>query len=182
LGFVFYFDKRYGGEIVDLNRTEEFDKFVVAYVNDIRKIVFSYVKNHHTMEDITQEVFLSAYSNLENFRGESSFKTWLLKIAVNKSKDYLKSWQYCKVQVTNWLAKEELGKNDVEMNVISNLRDRELANMIMQLPVKYREVIILYYYQDLDTNEISSLLNISVNTVKTRLIRGRDLVKGRFDF
>jgi RNA polymerase sigma-70 factor, ECF subfamily len=182
LGFVFILN---GGENVDLTGREDlidFNKIVLAYVNDIRKIVFSYVKNHHAMEDITQEVFLSAYNNLDHFRGDSSVKNWLIKIAVNKSKDYLRSWQYRRVQVTNWLAKEELDKNDVELKVISNFRDKELANIIMELPVKYREVIILYYYQDLDTNEISSLLNLSVNTVKTRLIRGRDLLKRRFDF
>jgi RNA polymerase sigma-70 factor, ECF subfamily len=170
---------------VDLTGREElmdFNKIVSAYVNDIRKFVFSYVKNHHAMEDITQEVFLSAYNNLDHFRGDSSVKNWLIKIAVNESKDYLRSWQYRRVQVTNWLTKEELDKNDVEWKVISNHRDRELANMIMEIPLKYREVIILYYYQDLDTNEIGSLLNLSVNTVKTRLIRGRDLLKRRFDF
>jgi RNA polymerase sigma-70 factor, ECF subfamily len=174
-----------GGENVDLTGREDlidFDKMVSAYVNDIRKIVFSYVKNHHAMEDITQEVFLSAYNNLDHFRGDSSVKNWLIKIAVNKSKDYLRSWQYRRVLVTNYLAKEELDKNDVELKVISNFREKELANNIMELPIKYREVIILYYYQDLDTNEISSLLNLSVNTVKTRLIRGRDLLKRRFDF
>jgi RNA polymerase sigma-70 factor, ECF subfamily len=160
----------------------EFNKIVETYVNDIRKIVFSYVKNHHTMEDITQEVFISVYNNLDNFRGESSIRTWLLRIAVNKSKDYLKSWHYRKIQFNNWIGKDEMVKKDVEGTILSNIRDKELANMIMELPVKYREVIILYYYQGLDTNEISSLLNVSVNTVKTRLIRGRDLVKRRFDF
>ncbi|MGD6858008.1 sigma factor [Bacillus infantis] len=62
----------------------EFEDIVKKYVNDIRKIVYTYVRNHHTMEDITQEVFWSAYRNYEQFRGESSVKTWLIKIAVNK--------------------------------------------------------------------------------------------------
>jgi RNA polymerase sigma-70 factor, ECF subfamily len=170
---------------VELDREgkmSEFNKIVETYVNDIRKIVFSYVKNHHTMEDITQEVFITAYNNLDKFRGEGSIRTWLLRIAVNKSKDYLKSWLYRKIQLTNWIGKDEMVRRDVEVTILNNIRDKELANMIMELPVKYREVIILYYYQGLDTNEISSLINVSVNTVKTRLIRGRDLVKRRFDF
>jgi RNA polymerase sigma-70 factor, ECF subfamily len=170
---------------VELDREgkmSEFNKIVETYVNDIRKIVFSYVKNHHTMEDITQEVFITAYNNLDKFRGESSVRTWLLRIAVNKSKDFLKSWHYRKIQLTNWIGKDEMVRKDVEVTILNNIRDKELANMIMELPIKYREVIILYYYQGLDTNEISSLLNVNVNTVKTRLIRGRDLVKRRFDF
>ncbi|MEW9110153.1 MAG: sigma-70 family RNA polymerase sigma factor [Cytobacillus gottheilii] len=169
---------------MDLKRKKhasEFNSIVELYVNDIRKIVFSYVKNHHTMEDITQEVFLTAYNNFHTFRDEGSIKNWLLKIAVNKSKDYLKSWNHRKVQMTHWFSKEEQSNKDTEETVISTLRDQELANSIMQLPVKYREIIIFYYYQELDTNEISSLLELNVNTVKTRLIRSRDLLKRRLD-
>lgn len=161
--------------------SNEFEKIVETYVNDVRKIVFSYVKNHHTMEDITQEVFLSAYHNMNKFRGESSMRTWLLKIAINKSKDYLKSWHHRKIQVTNWF-KDKPGIHTVEKTILQNTRDEELAGKIMELPIKYREVIILYYYQDLDTNDIARLLNLNVNTVKTRLIRSRDLIKRRFDF
>ncbi|WP_409275977.1 sigma-70 family RNA polymerase sigma factor [Neobacillus sp. SCS-31] len=160
--------------------TNKFDELVKEYVNDIRKIVYTYVKNHHTMEDITQEVFLSAFNNFASFRGESSIKTWLVKIAINKSKDYLKSWHYRAIQITNWI-KEESGNSNTEKTIIDNDRDKELARIIMELPIKYREVIILYYYEELDSIEISNILNLKINTVKTRLIRGRDLVKRRFE-
>lgn len=161
--------------------SEEFDEIVREYVNDIRKIVYTYVKNHHTMEDITQEVFWSAYRNLGQFRGDSAIKTWLIKIAINKAKDYLKSWHYRAIKITN-LIKEDSINRETEQAVIDNDRDQELAKVIMDLPIKYREVIILYYYEELDTNEISNILNINLNTVKTRLNRGRDLVKRRFNF
>ncbi|MFO1444588.1 sigma-70 family RNA polymerase sigma factor [Bacillus sp. Bva_UNVM-123] len=160
---------------------EEFDEIVREYVNDIRKIIYTYVKNHHTMEDITQEVFLSAYRNLGQFRGDSAIKTWLIKIAINKAKDYLKSWNYRAIKVTN-LIKEDSVSRKTEQVIIDNDWDQELARVIMDLPIKYREVIILYYYEELDTNEISNILNINLNTVKTRLNRSRDLVKRRLDF
>ncbi|AGX02558.1 MULTISPECIES: sigma-70 family RNA polymerase sigma factor [Bacillaceae] len=159
----------------------EFDEIVKEYVNDIRKVVYTYVRNHHTMEDITQEVFWSAYRNFEQFRGESSVKTWLIKIAVNKAKDYLKSWHFRTMQFTN-LIKEDTAKRDTEQMVLDHDRDMELARTIMDLPIKYREVILLYYYEDYDTAEISIILGLKQNTVKTRLIRGRDLLKRRFDF
>ena len=173
-----------GGEAVEpykAGNNEEFDEIVREYVNDIRKIVYTYVKNHHTMEDITQEVFWSAYRNLGQFRGDSAIKTWLIKIAINKAKDYLKSWHYRVIKITN-LIKEDSVSRETEQVVIDNDRDQELAKVIMDLPIKYREVIILYYYEELDTNEISNILNINLNTVKTRLNRGRDLVKRRFNF
>ncbi|OCA84525.1 hypothetical protein A8F94_15045 [Bacillus sp. FJAT-27225] len=154
---------------------------VETYLNDIRKVIFTYVKDYHMVEDITQEVFLTVFHKLKDFRGESSMKTWILKIAINKSKDYLKSWNYRKVQLTSWL-KEEPGANEVERTVMNKLQNHELAETIMKLPLKYREVVILYYYHDFDTNEISFLLNLNVNTVKTRLLRSKDLLKRRFDF
>jgi RNA polymerase sigma-70 factor (ECF subfamily) len=162
-------------------QVRDFEQIVEDYITDVKKIIFVYVKNYHAMEDITQEVFLSIYNNLSEFRGESPMKVWIFKIAINKSKDYLKSWHYRKVYLTS-LFKEETSKDDVEKTTISNIQSQKLSEIIMNLPIKYKEIIILYYYQDLDTTQISSILNLSVNTVKTRLIRGREIIKRRFDY
>ncbi|MFE8694747.1 sigma-70 family RNA polymerase sigma factor [Cytobacillus sp. FJAT-53684] len=157
-----------------------FETIVNDYLNEIRKLVYSYVKNHHTMEEITQEVFLTAYQKLDQFRGDSSIKTWLFQIAINKSKDYLKSWHYRYMSMNQFFQERGTVKS-VEAELIDKQRNQELAEAIMSLPVKYREIIILYYYYDLDSNEISNLLNMNVSTVRTRLTRGRDLIKRRFD-
>ncbi|RBP86577.1 RNA polymerase sigma (SigV) subunit [Cytobacillus firmus] len=159
----------------------EFEQLVEEYMTDVRKIIFVYVKNKQAMEDVAQEVFLSVYRNLNQFRRESSIKSWIMKIAVNKSKDYLKSWHYRKVSLSGFF-KEEPSRDDTEHKAISNFQNQELAEVIMNLPIKYREIIILYYYEDMDTAQISDILNVNVNTVKTRLIRGRELIKRRFEF
>lgn len=132
------------------------------------------------MEEITQEVFLTAFQKIEGFRGDSSLKTWLFTIAINKSKNYLKSWHYRYMSFNQFFQNKGSVKS-VETEIISMQRNRELAKAIMELPVKYREIIILYYYHDLDSNEISNLLNTNVSTVRTRLTRGRELLKRRFD-
>jgi RNA polymerase sigma-70 factor, ECF subfamily len=157
-----------------------FETFVMEYINDVRKLIYSYVKSHQTMEDLTQEVFISALQGYESFRGDSSIKTWLFKIAINKSKDYLKSWHYRRITLTNYF-QDQLQEKTTENQFMTNQRNWELARVIMSLPLKYRETIILYYYHELTINEVSELLNINVNTAKTRLIRGRDLIKRRFD-
>ncbi|WP_102275383.1 sigma-70 family RNA polymerase sigma factor [Cytobacillus massiliigabonensis] len=161
-------------------RDELFESIVHDYLNEIRKLIYSYVKNHHTMEEITQEVFLTAFQKIGEFRGDSSLKTWLYTIAINKSKDYLKSWHY-RYMSFNQFFQDRGSVKSVEEELISVQRNRELAKVIMALPVKYREIIILYYYHDLDSNEISILLNLNVSTVRTRLTRGRDLIKRRFN-
>lgn len=157
-----------------------FESIVHEYLNEVRKLVYSYVKNYHTMEEITQEVFLTAFQKIEEFRGDSSLKTWLFTIAINKSKDYLKSWHYRYMSFNQFFQNKGSAKS-VETEIISMQRNHELAKAIMELPVKYREIIILYYYHDLDSNEISNLLNTNVSTIRTRLTRGRELLKRRFD-
>ncbi|WP_369385783.1 sigma-70 family RNA polymerase sigma factor [Mesobacillus boroniphilus] len=64
------------------------------YGDKIIRLAYTYVRSHQAAEDITQEVFLKCYEKMHLFRGDSSYKTWLYKITVNKCKDYLKSWSY----------------------------------------------------------------------------------------
>ncbi len=132
------------------------------------------------MEEITQDVFLTVFQKLEEFKGDSSLKTWLYSIAINKSKDYLKSWHY-RYMSFNQFFQDRGSDKSIETEIIAMQRNFELSKTIMTLPVKYREIIILYYYHDLNSKEISTLLSINVSTVRTRLTRGRELIKRRFD-
>lgn len=159
----------------------DFDSLVNTYVNDIRKLIYSYVKHIQTVEDLTQDVFLSAYQGFSSFRGESSVKTWLFKIAINKCKDHLKSWHYRQILLTEFF-QEKINQDTAESEAMAGLEKKALARVIMMLPLKYREVIILYYYHDLSLPEICGLLNVNANTAKTRLARGRDLIKRRYHF
>ena len=81
---------------------ESFDleSLMRTYGNDVLRMAYSYVKDYDTAEDIFQEVFIKVNANLAAFRGESSIKTWLLRITVNACKDYLKS-AYSR-RVTMW--------------------------------------------------------------------------------
>ncbi|WP_053368645.1 sigma-70 family RNA polymerase sigma factor [Bacillus sp. FJAT-27245] len=158
---------------------EDFDTIVLTYVNDIRKLIYTYVRHTETVEDLAQEVFLAAYKGYRNFRGESSVKTWLFKIAINKSKDHLKSWHHRHLVLTEFF-QEKSNRDTAETEAMAGLEKQELAKAIMALPLKYREIIILYYYHDLSLPEICRLLNMNTNTVKTRLTRGRDLLKRRY--
>ncbi|WP_316572882.1 sigma-70 family RNA polymerase sigma factor [Neobacillus sp. YIM B06451] len=166
-------------EKVSRDEIGDFDILVLTYVNDIRKLIYSYVKHGETVEDLAQEVFLSAYQGYHNFRGDSSAKTWLFKIAINKCKDHLKSWHHRHLVLTEFF-QEKSSRSTAETEAIAGLEKQELAKAIMALPLKYREIIILYYYHDLSLPEISGLLNMNSNTVKTRLARGRDLIKRRY--
>ncbi|ETI67587.1 sigma-70 family RNA polymerase sigma factor [Neobacillus vireti] len=152
-----------------------------AYGDRIKRLVYSYVKDWGTASDLTQEVFVTAYMKLETFERRSSFKTWIFTIAVNKCKDYLKSWHYRNMVMNEKVFSFMKDKSKTpEEQVLRNDENRELLDAIWGLPLKYREVFLLHYYQDLSLQEMSTTLGIPITTVKTRLFRGKEKLKRFF--
>ncbi|CAG9623306.1 sigma-70 family RNA polymerase sigma factor [Sutcliffiella rhizosphaerae] len=153
------------------------EELFTKYSTDIKRIAFLYVKDSILVEDILQEVFISCFINLEKFKGKSSYKTWLLKITANKCRDALKRWSF-----KNIIYKDTLDDGykieETPENIFTTKQEEYLvAIQLLKLPLKYREVIILFYYQELSIEEISNILNININTTKTRLYRGRERFK-----
>ncbi|HYK73435.1 MAG TPA: sigma-70 family RNA polymerase sigma factor, partial [Pseudoneobacillus sp.] len=105
----------------------------------------------------------------------------IYSIAINKCKDYMKSWHY-----RNTIINEKFfsfmrdSKKTPEELLIEKSNNKELEKAIWSLPLKYREVFLLYYYQDLNLEEVSEALGIPISTVKTRLYRGKEKVKKSF--
>lgn len=146
------------------------------------RLAFFYVKNWSTAEDIVQEVFVAFYQKSDQFENRSSIRTYLAKITVNKSHDYLRSWKN-KIQLYSNLlfVQSASNKDSPEHLVISKDKNDKLIKEILDMSIKYREVILLYYYQEFTIREISKILNCSENTVKTRLSRARTILKSKFE-
>ena len=94
-------------------------------------------------------------------------------MTINKCKDYLKSWRYRKMTLTN----QFFGAKKDRAVAIEHAERLDIANAVLDLPIQLREVIIHYYYNELSVLEVSALLGVSDNTVKTRLRRARQLLK-----
>ena len=161
----------------DLKR-ETLDEIMVTYGTSILKLTYSYVKNYQVAEDISQEVFITCYMKIDEFKGESTLKTWLYRITINKCKDYLKSWSYKYFILTDNISRfsESEEKNTPERLLILSEEKKQLIHNIMNLPVKYREVLYLYYYEQLNIREISMLLGINENTLKSRMVKSKELL------
>ena len=146
------------------------------YGDYLKHLIYTYVKDIQKSEDIVQDVFIKFYNSLDRFDGRATIKTYLYRIAVNECKNHLKSWHFRKFEVTE---KIKMWKNreSAESEVIRKEQSETIADIVNQLPVKYREVIWLFYYLELSVAEIAEVLNCSVNTVKTRLARGRKQAK-----
>ncbi|AWE07656.1 RNA polymerase factor sigma C [Lysinibacillus sp. 2017] len=150
------------------------EKLMIDYGNELVRLAFSYVKDAEIAKDMVQNTFIKCYKNLESFRFDAQIKTWLYRITINECKDYLKSWNYKMVQVKSFI--NETAKSimpSTEKTVIDKYKNEEIKNTIFSLPKVYREVVYLYYYDSLTTEEIAKVLDVPVNTVKTRLRRAK---------
>jgi RNA polymerase sigma-70 factor (ECF subfamily) len=158
------------------------DEIMDLHGQEILQLVYSYVNNKQVAEDLTQEIFIKCYKSLHTYNGKSKLRTWLWRIAINHCKDFLKSWYNKNVVVTgeepaNHMTKKEM----VEQVVIQKEEDNELISVLMTLPIKYREVIYLFYYEELPIKEIAVVTEVNDNTVKTRLRRAKELLKERLE-
>ncbi|AYV68969.1 MULTISPECIES: sigma-70 family RNA polymerase sigma factor [Niallia] len=144
-----------------------------TYGHYLSRLAYALVKDREKAEDIVQDVFIRYYLQLDQFEGRSSVKTYLYRITVNECRNYFKSWAFRKVEVSKIKNTFLIHKETPEEAYLKQESKNYLADLLNKLPIKYKEVLWLYYYGELSTQEISEILNCSSNTVKTRLARGR---------
>jgi RNA polymerase sigma-70 factor, ECF subfamily len=148
------------------------------YSDDVYRLIFTYVKKNEVAEDLVQEVFIKCYKNIDDFKGNSSVKTWIISIAINQCKDYLRSAYSRYIYLSDKISSFAKGSTKTpEDLVLENNEKNLLTKEILNLPIKYREVIYLYYFQELKIREIADVLGVNENTLKSRLSRAKELVK-----
>ncbi|PWW31241.1 RNA polymerase sigma (SigV) subunit [Cytobacillus oceanisediminis] len=148
------------------------------YGTEVLHLAYSYVRNRQTAEDLAQEIFIKCYEKLDMFEGNSAIDTWLYRIAVNHCKDYLKSWHHRKMMVTDYISSFITAKHSgAEWQFFEKQNKSELLEEVFQMPIKYREIIFLYYFKEYSQKEISEICGLNLSTVKARMVRGRELLK-----
>jgi RNA polymerase sigma-70 factor, ECF subfamily len=163
---------------IDEYQKEVFISDIVnQYSEMIVRLAFTYLKDWGKSEDVMQEVFVTCYKKLDTFRGDSNIKSWLYKITINKCKDQMRKWDFRSFNIIKRLSGIQVYHSDSpELTLVIQEEFSQLAEVIMSLPIKYREVIILYYYEELSLHEISELLGTNPATVNTRLFRARGIL------
>jgi len=152
---------------------EEFNEKYERYSNMIFKICILNLKNIADAEDVTQEVFLKLMSQTnKEFVDADHEKCWIIRVTINLCKDKLKSfWNKNRNNIEDYqdLYSENLFEVDYH--------DLEILQKIIKLPLKYKKVIHLYYYEGYSVKEISEILNCGESTIKMRMKRGREILK-----
>jgi RNA polymerase sigma-70 factor (ECF subfamily) len=131
-----------------------------------------YLKDSHLAQDAVSDTFLKAHLNINKFKGDSSEKTWLTRIAVNCCKNIMRTRSYKNADL-------ELDEtHPAPSNAYGMLENSiTVSGEIAKLPVKYREVILLFYYREFTVKEIAKILKIPRTTVDYRLRYAKNLLK-----
>jgi|WetSurMetagenome_2_1015567.scaffolds.fasta_scaffold323324_1 RNA polymerase sigma-70 factor, ECF subfamily len=159
------------------SRSDEFtfEGIVELYTADVAAFANRLLGWPGDVDDITQEVFLAAYLGLKKFRHNCSIKTWLFTITINKCR----SFRYKKqLKLHNSQASGSPGQSSAaDAKLIKSETFEQIRNAVRALPAKYREAVVLRYLQELEMDQISTILKISKDAVNVRLSRAREYLK-----
>lgn len=164
---------------------EAFNILVKRYEKKVLNILYLQLGNIPDLEDLAQEVFIKVFKNLNRFRGEAKFSTWIYRITINVAYDYKRKFK------EGYSLDEPIGEDteDTFEKVISSEEEdplsivekedikKKLHKLIKELPKEYQEVLILREYEGLSYEEISEILRCPIGTVESRLYRARKELK-----
>jgi len=165
--------------------TAAYNALVVRYQRQVYNLAYRMLGNAEDAGDLVQETFLRAYGALASFRQDASFLTWLYKIASNLCIDQLRS-RKAKGALSLDVEREE-GREPAaadrqcapEDAAIRDAVQEVVQRAILNLPEKYRVVIVMRHLQDMSVEEIARALDLPTGTVKTHLFRAREMLRGR---
>ena len=162
-----------------------FDKLVLKHQDKLFNLCYWFLGDYHEANDSAQEAFIKAYRSLKKFRSESTFSTWLYRIAVNTCKNRLKSFDYRQKKKMVWLDNPggpEGGSTTMEIQdeAVSPMVELEkkerlvvIKRAIDSLPTEQKVVVVLRDIDGLPYEEIASITGFNLGTVKSRLARAR---------
>ena len=153
-------------------KEEAYRQLIEKYGNKLLRTCYLILKDKEEAEDVVQETFIKVFNKIDTFKEQSGFYTWIYAIAINLTRDRMRMKQDFLELKDEWI-----GNDNVESLVEINI-DRELLRKeIFSLNSLYREVLVLFYFDELSIKEISSLLNEKEGTIKSKLSRGRNILK-----
>lgn len=154
------------------------------YKGPIRNLIFKMVNRKEEIDDLLQEVFIKAFNSLQNYNQEFAFSTWIYRIAINNTIDYLRKKKIDAFSIDEENDDEEsAGKFELadttyaaDAKIILEQRQQIINDAINSLPEKYKKIIELRHKEELSYEEIAEILNLPIGTVKAHLFRARELL------
>lgn len=153
---------------------EIFDELVNRHKEKVRNIIYLTLSDRDAIDDIAQDVFITVYRSLKNFRFESQFTTWLYRVTVNKCKDHLRRKSIRRIVLPFRDTQEDPG---YEISPESSDTKSIVRHAISQLPDKMRIPLLLKDIEGFSYQEIAETMQCEIGTVKSRIFRAREGLK-----
>ncbi|MCR5736812.1 MAG: sigma-70 family RNA polymerase sigma factor [Eubacterium sp.] len=153
--------------------SKELNKWKEIYerqFHTVYQVAFLYLKRKEDVEDAVQAIFLKQMEKGKQFRDEQQERAWYITVTKNYCKDVLKSY---------WKKNVDVG--DVPESISEESKEDSLLERIMELPIKYREVLFFFYYEERSIREISKFLKKKESTIGSRLAKARALLKEKLE-
>lgn len=162
-----------------------FREIIELFKNRVFGMAYKFTNDYDEAQDLSQEIFLKIYKEIERFRFESKLSTWIYRISINTCLDWKRKHSKIKILSTSISNDDsEIVEIDIkddnplpEEAIIHSENQKEIHELICGLPDKYKTVIIMYHFNNMSYQDISITLNVPERTVETRLYRARRLLK-----
>lgn len=152
---------------------------VKEYQDKVFRICLGYLQNEHDAADVTQEVFIKALEKIDQYKGEAKISTWIIRIAINLSLNYLRDNK-------KRLLHTELSGINLEDESLDTYQQKETRQIvrkaIYKLPDKQKKVFILSYYMDYSYQEISEVTGYTISSIESLLFRARKRLRESLAF
>lgn len=162
---------------------DAFKMLMNKYQKPLYYHIVKMVKNNEQVEDIIQESFLKAFSNLDSYNTNYAFSTWLYRITTNHTIDYLRKKKLQTTSINEPVRAKDgemqfqiVGNSETDRKIIRKERKKILSEAIENLPEKYREVIQMRHLEEMSYQEISDELDLPLGTVKAHIFRAREML------
>ena len=178
---------------IDTGISLTFEELFERYNSMVFNLAYQVLGDREEALDVAQEVFLAIYQKMDTFRGESSLKTWIYRIAIRRATNRFRWWNRLRRRGTVSLEEHLLKSPESELswNLTSRAKSPEDAlllqeerekvkRMLLELPLHQRIAVIMRDIEGLSYEEIAESLNVSLGTIKSRIARGREILKQHF--
>jgi RNA polymerase sigma-70 factor, ECF subfamily len=153
-----------------------YSKLIIDYSPIVDRFAYQMGNQIDDIPDISQEVFIRVYRFIDGFT-HAKFTTWLYKITLNVSRDFKRKESQYNQRVHKVMNEPVQEAASIHAAILREEEDRILHECIQELDEKYRAPIILYYFHDKKYEEIADILSVNLSTIKTRILRGKSMLK-----
>ena len=162
-----------------------YEVLVLQYQDRLVYSVYKFLKDYELAQDIAQEAFVKAFKNIEKFRGDSSFYTWIYRIAINTAKNFLSSKARSSEVYDDEIMELKLSQSAVTTENPENILEAEelrtkMMEAIQSLPDDIRTTLSLREFDGLSYEEIAKVQNCPIGTVRSRIHKGREILDKTF--